>query len=316
MAIMISIIVPIYNCEQFLPACIDSILAQSYQDFEILLVDDGSNDQSGGICDQYASQDTRIRVFHRANSGVSASRNFGIENAKGAYVSFVDSDDRIHVDFLAKLLERLLSTKADFTYCDIVLDNPDGERVYTTYTLDGDKKSDFHKMLREGWGALCFNKLYKKNFLEKADIRFPEDINYCEDVLFSIQAFWMAKVIEKVPEALYYYNRRNVHSATHAMSLRLVNDSLKAMDAMVSFFKQYGLYDEYRNEINWKILLCKSELVFRPEEHRRFLSSFPESNHYIWSNPYLHRKLQLLMWLVNIRQGWLVQLILKVHPRS
>lgn len=313
---MISIVVPIYNCERFLPSCIDSILAQSFQDFEVLLVDDGSNDQSGAICDQYASQDTRIRVFHRANAGVSASRNFGIEKANGEYVSFVDADDRIHANFLAKLLERLLSSKADFAYCDIVLENPESERIYTTYTLEGDKRKDFHKMLREGWGGLCFNKLYNKSFLEKANIRFPKDINYCEDVLFSTQAFWMAEVVVKVPEALYYYNRRNVHSATHSMSLRLVNDSLDAMDTMISFFKRYSLYDEYRNEINWKILLCKSELVFRPEEHHRFLTSFPESNHYIWSNPYLHRKLQMLMWLLTIRQTWLVRLILKVHPRS
>lgn len=312
---MISVIIPVYNCEQYLPGCIDSILAQSFQDFEVLLVDDGSKDRSGDICDQYSSRDNRFHVFHRTNSGVSATRNFGIDHANGDYISFVDADDSVHPDFLKHLFETILRSQADFSYCDILLENPDGNRIYTTYLSDGNKQSVFHKMLREGWGGLCFNKLYRKQFLDSNALRFPEDINYCEDVLFSVQAFWAASSIVKVPEPLYHYNRKNVHSATHAMNLRLINDSLAAMSSLVTFFETNNIYNEYHKELNWKILLCKSELVFRPSEHKRFLELFPESNHYIWDNPYLHRKLQFLMWLLTIRQGWLVRIILKVFPR-
>ena len=96
----ISVIVPVYNVEQYLPRCIDSILAQTFTDFEVLLIDDGSTDESGKICDEYAKKDSRIRVFHKKNGGVSSARNTGLDNAHSEWVAFVDSDDTLDVDFL------------------------------------------------------------------------------------------------------------------------------------------------------------------------------------------------------------------------
>ncbi len=96
----ISVIVPVYNVEQYLPRCIDSILAQTFTDFELLLIDDGSRDNSGKICDEYAEKDSRIRVFHKENGGVSSARNVGLDNTCGEYVSFIDSDDWIGPSFL------------------------------------------------------------------------------------------------------------------------------------------------------------------------------------------------------------------------
>ena len=100
---MISIIVPLYNAEQDLPRCIDSILAQSYTDFELLLIDDGSPDNCGAICDEYATRDSRVRVFHKKNGGVSSARNLGLENACGEYIAFIDSDDYVLNDYLEML---------------------------------------------------------------------------------------------------------------------------------------------------------------------------------------------------------------------
>lgn len=99
----ISIIVPVYNVEKYLRRCIDSILAQTFTDFELLLIDDGSKDYSGAICDEYAEKDNRIRVFHKENGGVSSARNMGIDNAKGDRFSFVDADERVAMDFLLDL---------------------------------------------------------------------------------------------------------------------------------------------------------------------------------------------------------------------
>lgn len=114
---MVSIIVPVYNVENVLHYCIDSILEQTYTDFELILVDDGSTDKSGIVCDEYAKTDSRIRVFHNSNEGVSVARNCGIDNAKGEYICFVDSDDRLHAAFLEKMQKAMLLYSADIMVC-------------------------------------------------------------------------------------------------------------------------------------------------------------------------------------------------------
>ena len=108
---LISVVVPVYNVEDVLHFCIDSILNQTYSDFELLLVDDGSTDKSGDICDQYARKDTRIRVFHKENGGVSSARNLGIDNANGEYICFIDSDDYVNSEFLDSLISHCLQNK-------------------------------------------------------------------------------------------------------------------------------------------------------------------------------------------------------------
>ena len=104
MKIMISVIVPVYNTEKYLHRCVDSILAQTFTDFELLLIDDGSTDKSGAICDEYAQKDSRVRVFHKENGGVSSARNVGLKNGRGEWISFVDSDDWVKKNFLDKLI--------------------------------------------------------------------------------------------------------------------------------------------------------------------------------------------------------------------
>ena len=98
----ISVVIPIFNADKYLHRCINSVLSQSYTDFELLLIDDGSTDKSGKICDEYAREDDRVRVFHKENGGVSSARNLGLDNAKGEWVSFVDADDRVETDYLKK----------------------------------------------------------------------------------------------------------------------------------------------------------------------------------------------------------------------
>ena len=124
----ISVIVPVYNTEKYLNRCIDSILAQTFTDFELLLIDDGSTDCSGKICDEYAAKDSRVRVFHKENGGVSSARNMGLDNAQGEWITFVDSDDWVHEDFLKKRLALALNDNADIAYCDV-------EYVYRTHNV-------------------------------------------------------------------------------------------------------------------------------------------------------------------------------------
>ena len=115
----ISIIVPVYNAEKYLHRCVDSILAQTFTDFELLLINDGSKDNSGKICDEYAAKDPRVRVFHKENGGVSSARNMGLDNAKGEWVTFVDSDDWLVHNIYEKMLHKLVEENADLCLCDI-----------------------------------------------------------------------------------------------------------------------------------------------------------------------------------------------------
>ena len=115
----ISVIAPVYNTEKYLPRCIDSILAQTFTDFELLLIDDGSKDNSGAVCDEYASKDERVRVFHKENGGVSSARNVGLDNAKGEWITFVDSDDWIAETMYQEMYELATLENADIVYCDI-----------------------------------------------------------------------------------------------------------------------------------------------------------------------------------------------------
>ena len=117
---LISVIVPVYNTEKYLDRCIQSILSQTYSNIEILLIDDGSTDSSGAICDKYAEQDSRVRVFHKANGGVSSARNMGLDKAKGTWFTFVDSDDWIDMDMYEQMYNAAIQNKVDMVCCDLL----------------------------------------------------------------------------------------------------------------------------------------------------------------------------------------------------
>lgn len=179
---LISVIVPVYNTEKYLDQCIQSVLAQTYTNWELLLIDDGSTDSSGAICDKYAAQDSRIRVFHKENGGVSSARNLGLDNAKGEWITFVDSDDWVNANLYTRLLHDssgLLIVgaykKASQMYIlpneKILLDK--GENVLNLFMLPH---------FSVPWG-----KLYKRSILQKYNIRFDIFLSTHEDTLFVYQ---------------------------------------------------------------------------------------------------------------------------------
>ena len=178
----VSIIVPIYNTAQYLPACLDSILAQTFDEFELLLVDDGSTDDSPTICDDYRSKDDRVRVFHRRNGGVSAARNLGVEQAKGDWICYVDSDDEVKPDYLKVMVEAICSERC------LVMGNLSDDRMSGNLrediTLHG---QEMVRYLLET-GALFLSgpvaKLFRRELLMENAIRFPEGIHYGEDMVY------------------------------------------------------------------------------------------------------------------------------------
>lgn len=201
----ISIIIPVYNVEQYLRQCIDSVLAQTYADFEVLLINDGSTDKSGAICDEYATKDSRIKVFHKENGGVSSARNLGLDNANGQWIAFVDADDTIDNEYLHNLIEDFDEYDLDVIYPQIQFMDASGNigEVFDSWGERTQIEDGFtHK--RRGF----IFALYNKNII--GNTRFNSAIVIGEDALFNIMIHSFARRITANPNAIYYYRKHSV----------------------------------------------------------------------------------------------------------
>ena len=211
---IVSIIVPVYNTEKFLHRCIDSILAQTYTDFELLLIDDGSKDSSGTICDEYAAQDTRVRVFHKENGGVSSARNVGLDNARGEWITFVDADDWISKDYLEELA---MHSDSDLVIADFVVE---GEGQWNERLPVGQWQGKELSGIIEHDVALArftapWSKLLKKSLI--GQIRFYTELTTQEDALFMFRYLCVVQNIQIIAQKGYHYNRETIGSLSKSL---------------------------------------------------------------------------------------------------
>ena len=186
---MISVIVPVYNAEKFIDRCIKSILNQNYNDFEIILVDDGSPDKCPKICDEWAEKDERIKVIHKINGGVSSARNAGLKVAKGEFVTFVDSDDTLY-DCALLNMNNLMDSETDFVICshnDVKIENVlvkpyiENVKTYTANEIKTDKFIEFDETVWWPWG-----KLFRMSIIKKNNLEFDTNISFGEDHIFNL----------------------------------------------------------------------------------------------------------------------------------
>lgn len=227
---VISIIVPVYNAEDYLHRCVDSILAQTYSDIEVLLIDDGSTDGSGVICDDYAKKDNRVRVFHKNNGGVSSSRNLGLKEASGTWITFVDSDDWLDV-------EAISVCKDYFANYDLIR-----FPFMLVYDCEGKKKVrkelgnfssiyDYftevisRRTLIQVWGGF-----YRSDIIKCNELLFDVDLNNGEDWLFLMNYVLSAKTIKTLNLPLYYYNVYNDSSCTNTMNVQKIFDGISSFN--------------------------------------------------------------------------------------
>ena len=228
----ISIIVPVYNTEQYLPKCLDSIAAQTFTDFEVLMIDDGSTDGSGEICDRYSQSDSRFIVIHQSNQGVSASRNNGLKQARGNYIAFVDSDDYVHPQMLELLYMAIRQGDYDFSTARYLSVNIDQEIEIERIIEPRFRKLSAEEIICNLFGKsgedvqymVCWNKLYNKCLLE--NIYFSA-FKVSEDLLFNIEVFSKVCQAIEVDSKLYYYTQRNT-SASHSVSEKQIIDRIDA----------------------------------------------------------------------------------------
>lgn len=248
----VSIIVPIYNVETYLHKCIDSILSQTFKDFELILVDDGSTDNCGKICDQYAQQDARVVVIHKKNGGVSSARNNGIELAKGEYIAFVDPDDVIEQNMYEVLVHYSIKHNAEMVVCQYTLiDEANGStkvpQVWEQVDCVIDNKTIINKiipnLLVNNTFSLvpCYNKLYKKTVFDNYYIRFDENKSYGEDRCLNYALLPLIKSLVFIDQPLYVYIRHQRDSLSRVFREDYYTYILEDKDFLIDICKKCNL---------------------------------------------------------------------------
>ena len=239
---IISIIVPVYNVEKYLKQCVDSILAQTFSDIEIILVDDGSPDECPKICDEYQKKDARVRVIHKSNGGLSDARNAGIKAAKGEYIGFVDSDDYIAPDMYEKLYKMMNDTGADMAVCQAVIVTDDSSAQYTDSDeiklLDKDEAL-YRMICKRLFTVNSWNKLYKKNLFN--NIMFPVNMLY-EDLATTYKLIDKCKTVVYSPMKKYAYRQR-AGSIMNLTGYMVSTDKIKIVNEMLNYLDNDELKD-------------------------------------------------------------------------
>lgn len=247
----VSIIVPVYNAVLTLMRCIDSILNQEYTDFELILVDDGSHDNSGAICDNYASIDPRVRVIHKENSGVSDSRNVGLDHAQGTYLQFLDSDD-----WITPNATRLLVEAAERCHCDLVISDfyrVVGERVSHKGDIDEDgilTQEEFAAHMLENpsdfYYGVLWNKLYRREIVEEHHLRMNAEISWCEDFMFNLEYIRYANVFYALQIPIYYYVKTKGSLVSQGLSMtKTIKMKLMVFEYYNNFYKHIFTEEDY-----------------------------------------------------------------------
>ena len=272
----ISVIVPVYKAEKYMHRCVDSILAQTFTNFELILVDDGSPDGSGTLCDQYAQKDNRVKVIHKENGGVASARQCGIDNATGEYTIHADPDDWVEPNMLQELYNKAKELDADMVICDFYVDS-ENERVYRTQNVSSITSSVvlkellFHRLHGSLWNKLIRLACYTEN-----NIKFIKDLNYCEDYLVCVKILIHDIKIAYLDQAFYHYDQKvNSESITRKFSVK----TLEQLNMFVTNLEK--IIPEKEDIIVSNKLRIKFS-VFEANMPKVFKSLYPEVNNSIW----------------------------------
>lgn len=260
-----SIVIPVYNTAPYLRECLDSVLAQTYVDFEALLVDDGSTDESGSICDEYSSKDSRIKVIHQQNQGVSAARNTALEISRGEYIGFVDSDDTCLPGMLSHYYELIKTNGADIVQSEgpVIGNNSGAEQK--CLMLDREKAMTEFFKIGKVRPSLWLG-VFKKELFQ--DVKFPQKIKHWED--FAIIAILVSRVSSVcITNQKFYIYRQRSGSAT---SLPLNENQMSSL-SIYDFLESYGVYRNMQDRANVKSMfisgVTRSFVLFSPIDRYR-----------------------------------------------
>ena len=291
----ISIIVAVYNAEKTLRRCIDSLIGQTLQDLEILLIDDGSSDSSLSICEQYVQTDSRIHVWHKQNEGVSKTKQLGLDNAHGEYIIYLDSDDYVDKTIYQKLSDVAARDNADIVCCDILRLENGGTRIESHKIPSFEHEVFLDGMIDVLFGSIC-NRIIRRTLFEEYQVRFDPKVSYGEDKLVLVELLSKALsagrtlIISYVPEALLYYD--TTANPTSLMKLddkaimvariRLWEAMGKSLDLKRFGKTYYGLLVKYGFKAFWKRYLSRTDFESLFSNHVDGLRTYAPRTSYTW----------------------------------
>ncbi|MFD4058817.1 glycosyltransferase [Streptomyces californicus] len=318
----LSIIVPVYNVASYLRNCVNSILSQTFGDFELILVNDGSNDDSGAICDEFVKIDRRVTVIHKENGGVSSARNAGIRIAKGDFIGFIDSDDFIHEKMYEVLYQTAIEQSSDIVVCDFEKVEPN-QRLSTRESIEQCTLKSFSNIdalnqlfhfnsndVRTGAGnnvkwVVLWNKIFKRELFKS--IIFEEG-RICEDELIIHKLLFNSTKTTYISQKFYYYVQRPNSIIRSSFSLNKFNDKVYALKNRSDYFLNiheeelhYKAYISYMESFIWNYYLAKAELSNVDQEIVRLKNEFNKSWMCLLRNPLIgiKQKVAIMAFIIN-----------------
>lgn len=277
----VSVIMPVYNAQQTLRRSVDSILSQTLRDIEIILIDDGSIDQSGKICDIYKKADSRVRVVHQPNLGVSVARQKGIEAATGNYIIHVDSDDYAEPEMLEKLYKSALESGSDMVICDYFETNNERERYVRQCPKSFDCSDIIDDILFQRLHGVCWNKLVLKRFIREKNITFSNGVQYSEDTLFNLLILNNSAKVSYLPEAFYHYDVfSNKDSLLRGNRSRLWKNAYTFWQRLRKTLSIKDHKDGFDFQCSRIVMIALPSGCFRPSELKLFLKTLSKTFNY------------------------------------
>ena len=290
----VSIIVAIYNAEPYLHRCMESLLNQTLHDIEVLLINDGSTDNSGALCDEYAAKDSRIKVFHRTNHGVAATRQFGLEHVTGEYVIHADPDDWLDLDMLEKMYETAKSKKVDVVICDYIMEygNTSKRIIQELPSLN---TSQLVKYFLNHLHGGCCNKLVKTSCIEQYNVNFIEGVDLGEDRVFFLRLLQNPLKVAYCPDTAYHYDQySNNLSYTRPIVVNGVYQRVlyiqKIREYQTMAFDNYGIPV---TEVLTAFLAIRTQ-AYPPEDFFKVFSHLKETR--IFRLPDIPFHMRLIVW--------------------
>lgn len=309
----VSVIVPVYNTETYIAECIESVIAQTFTDWELILVNDGSTDRSGAICDEYATRDPRIRIIHQPNAGVSAARNTGLDSAKGEWITFLDADDYASELLLQNLYQHANVHNADFVSCDFNFFFPDKHlEENIRYNWDSQNASLTDYIITERWTCI-WGCLFKREIVCNHNLMFPIGVRFCEDIFFIIRLIYFSEKRSHVNIPLYTYRQHN-SSLLHTMPPGVLEEALISFDHNIKYFEKFANCDNIVKALKYRCIGFSLRLVFQPEDWNLFVKYNHDKRAYILNNPckLFGRTAKILGWLITHNRLRTAQLFLKL----
>lgn len=321
---MISIIVPVYKAEERIRLCIESVLAQTYEDFELILVDDGSPDKSGEICDEFATKDKRVAVIHKENGGASDARNFGIERAKGEYITFLDSDDNWDKGFLSNALDKIGT--ADIYISGIKMYGGDTDSLFIPSFSGVLGICELYEKVFFGIPLICVSgpccKLFKREIITGNKLKFSPFLRCGEDTDFNLSYMRCAQKAYVDNASFYNYYRGDQNSLFSSYNPQYYSDHVHVYEKWLQLITDLGCSQEtimYFKQVYLNALIGNIHAAFlhnRSKEEKKSIINILSTDKIICSCDKIQGKNKIIKWLLKNKFKWLVYCIFYMHYKK